>query len=113
MAFTVLKSEKEDFINYNRLVRNRARKKIVLYPKTHLLSWTNVTLDPSTGLEETCPTWNKGLVSSAVQSTLRKMQTHANPSSTTAPFYFHTHYDASRVALQQATPRDGIDYQAR
>ena len=108
MAFTVLKSEKDDFINYNRLVRNRARKKIVLFPEIHPVNWTNVPLDPSTGLEENCPTWNKGLVSAAVQSALRKMQIRANPSTTTTPFYFHTHYDSSRVALQQATPRDGM-----
>ena len=72
MAFTVLESEKEDFINYNRLVRNRARKKIVLFPETQHVNWNNVPLDPSTGLEGNCPTWNKGLVSAAVQSTLRK-----------------------------------------
>ena len=69
MAFTVLESEKEDFINYNCLVRNRARKKIVLFPETQHVNWNNVPLDPSTGLEGNCPTWNKGLAS-ALQCSL-------------------------------------------
>ena len=60
--------------------------------------WPNVPLYPSKGFEETFPTWNKRLVPSAVQSTLRKSQISANPSNATTPFYFHAHYDASRVA---------------
>ena len=35
MAFTVLKAEKDDFTNYNRLVRSRTRKKTPLIPEYH------------------------------------------------------------------------------
>ena len=35
MAFTALKTEREDYINHNRLIRTRARKKIDIYPELH------------------------------------------------------------------------------
>ena len=66
MAFTVLKAEKDDFTNFNRLVRSRTRKKTPLVPEYHPVHWINIPFDPRSGLGDVPPTWNRRLITAAI-----------------------------------------------
>ena len=93
MAFTVLKAERDDFVNFNRLVRSRSRKKIPLIPENHPVHWINTPVDPRTGFGDVIPTWNKGLMTAAINLANPKLRTTAHPEQEDAPFYFLTLYD--------------------
>ena len=71
MTFTSFKTEREDYINRNCLIRTRARKKIDLYPEIHPVNWSNVPLTPSTGVEEALRDWTLNCLSGAIISALR------------------------------------------
>ena len=110
MAFTVLKAEKDDFTNYNRLVRARTRKKAPLIPEYHPVHWTNIPVDPRTGQGDVIPTWNRGLVTAAINLTNQMLRTMAHPENENdTPFYFPTFYDDDRIALEEAIPVDNME----
>ena len=79
MAFTVPKAEKDDFTNYNRLVRSRTRKKTPLIPEYHPVQWTNIPVDPRTRQGDLIPTWNRGLMTAAINLTNQMLRTMAHP----------------------------------
>ena len=106
MAFTCLKSEKEDFINYNGLVRTRARRKIDLFPDIHPVQWTNVPLNPKTGLAETYPNWNRTLIDSTVVLALKELRCSQIP--TVYEFCFRTIWEHNRIAILRAIPQGNM-----
>ena len=103
MAFTALKTEREDNINFNRMIRTRARKKIDLYPEFHPVHWVNQPLNPGTGVEEPYSDWDINCLNGAITGALHLLHTSKIPSH--IQFCFRGIWEKGRIALVRAFPR--------
>ena len=102
MAGALCNDVQGDYINLNRIIRTRARKKIDLYPEYHPVHWVNQPLNPSTGVEEPYRDWNLNCINGAITSALRLL--HSSRILSHIQFCFRGIWENDRIARSEHSP---------